>query len=626
MKRIIQTVPYPSSNTYNATNKRIYTRFHRKPQIYPSSFQTNKTIKVQNLEQESMNNLITNIYKEKKYRYILDPAAPNNKDICIDTDSEQQKSERENSRNLHHKSNRKSTKLLISKYESQIPETYNSQNIFRRDGIVRGYYIKGNEKNTQINKNYTVYNTFTKNSRMVKTIVESPSPEHEYNYNLGAQTQIRTKKVNIKSDYVNQSYNAKTVQHDIIKKEIDLDEWPSVEKRTKQVYFRNKDIQIGDNMKTDNSNLSDNQNINQNEVQKKRLPVGMVYKKGNVTDMKVSYSKSNILDISEDFMNQYKKQQENNNFIIAGNASEIASPKDYKKNNEIAASSEEEYDNKDDILIDNEENYRNYINKKITKQEYSNRDSLSNRRNLDNYAGQDHGGKVDLYYGILYNNKDTRIRKQKIIIKKNIYITIEEEIRRDENKLNSLIKLQRFIRSYLYLRELCAMKIQAVWRGGNTRKIMDLYNDLDEFIYHLSKVQFNHFNSDFCFFINQLFNVYKANISNRNYNENDDEIDNNMNNEEEEENENENENCINQIPLEKMEQKEKNEYLYQFPEGSHFDQEKLIPENELYLFIKGNSHVEYEKIVRDYEELLYQYNKLKQRNSINIYSNINTVH
>ena len=218
MKRIIQTVPYPSSNTYNATNKRIYTRFHRKPQIYPSSFQTNKTIKVQNLEQESMNNLITNIYKEKKYRYILDPAAPNNKDICIDTDSEQQKSERENSRNLHHKSNRKSTKLLISKYESQIPETYNSQNIFRRDGIVRGYYIKGNEKNTQINKNYTVYNTFTKNSRMVKTIVESPSPEHEYNYNLGAQTQIRTKKVNIKGDNINQSYNIKTVQHEIIKK------------------------------------------------------------------------------------------------------------------------------------------------------------------------------------------------------------------------------------------------------------------------------------------------------------------------------------------------------------------------------------------------------------------------
>ena len=111
-------------------------------------------------------------------------------------------------------------------------------------------------------------------------------------------------------------------------------------------------------------------------------------------------------------MNQYKKQQENNNFIIAGNASEIVSPKDYKKNNDIAASSEEEYDNKDDILIDNQENYRNYINRKIAKQEHSNRDSLSNRRNLDNYAGQDHDGKVDIYYGILYNNKDTKIRKK----------------------------------------------------------------------------------------------------------------------------------------------------------------------------------------------------------------------
>ena len=48
---------------------------------------------------------------------------------------------------------------------------------------------------------------------------------------------------------------------------------------------------------------------------------------------------------------------------------------------------------------------------------------------------------------------------------------------------------------------------------------MDLYNNLDEFIYHLSKVQFNHFNNDFCFFIKQLFNIYKANISNDNYNE-----------------------------------------------------------------------------------------------------------
>jgi len=45
-------------------------------------------------------------------------------------------------------------------------------------------------------------------------------------------------------------------------------------------------------MKTDNSNLSDNQNINKNKVQIKRFPFGIVYKKGNVTDIKVTYSKS----------------------------------------------------------------------------------------------------------------------------------------------------------------------------------------------------------------------------------------------------------------------------------------------------------------------------------------------
>ena len=95
------------------------------------------------------------------------------------------------------------------------------------------------------------------------------------------------------------------------------------------------------------------------------------------------------------------------------------------------------------------------------------------------------------------------------------------------------------------------MKIQAVWRGGNTRRIMDLYNDLDEFIYHLSIVQFNHFNNNFCFFIKQLFNIYKANVSNG-FLENQD-IENNENNNEEDDIENEN--CMNQFTLEEMEKK-----------------------------------------------------------------------
>jgi hypothetical protein len=157
MQRIVQNMQSPSTTTNNVTNKRIYTRFHRKPQIYPTGFQTNKTYKEENLDQENMNNIITNIYKEKKYRGVLDPAAPNNKNIFIDTDSEHQKSDKE-SEHFQHNQYKKSTKLLIAKTESQFPETYNSSNIFKRDGLVRGYYVKVNENNN----NFNTFNTLTK--------------------------------------------------------------------------------------------------------------------------------------------------------------------------------------------------------------------------------------------------------------------------------------------------------------------------------------------------------------------------------------------------------------------------------------------------------------------------------
>ena len=135
MKRVIQTTQQPSSNTYNVTTKKVYTRFHRKPQVYQSSFQANKTYKViDRLDKENINTLITNIYKEKKYRGVLDLTSPNNKNICIDTDSENQKSEKGSGFSAKDQ-NKKSTKLLIAKTESQFPETYNSLNVFRRELI-----------------------------------------------------------------------------------------------------------------------------------------------------------------------------------------------------------------------------------------------------------------------------------------------------------------------------------------------------------------------------------------------------------------------------------------------------------------------------------------------------------
>ena len=627
MKRVIQTTQQPSSNTYNVTTKKVYTRFHRKPQVYQSTIQANKTYKViDNLEKENINTLITNIYKEKKYRGVLDLTSPNNKNICIDTDSEHQKSEKGSGFSPKDQ-NKKSTKLLIAKTESQFPETYNSLNVFRKDGLVRGYYVRVSENRDKI-KNY---NTMTGNGRMIRTYIQTPSPEHEdrigQDYNFGAQTQIRTKRINIDTKNIDRTYNRNTVQRKIFRREMDLDEWPSVEKQIKYIYRGNKDIQFDDKvMKNDNSNYSDYKNVSQVQAQNKtkKYPAGMVYRRTNMSEMRASYSQSHISDMSEDLLNQYKRQQinENNNYIIAGNASEIASPKGYRNNNDMLGTSEEESEHRTEVILYKDDDYQNYMNKNIISAE-PNQDNYNYKRSKN--IGKDIGGKVDLDLEVY--NKRSEIRTKKIIIKKTVNIRIEEIIRRDERKLNSLIKLQRFIRSYLYLRELCAMKIQAIWRGGNTRKIMDLYNDLDEFIYHLSKVQFNHFNSNFCYFINQLFQIYKQNVSNGNdnENENEDESDNDNNNMENEEEENEeNENCMNQISMEEMEQRENQEYLYKFPEGSYFDSDKLIPSNKINIFVGGSMSKDYERLRRKYEELYQEIYELRQRSNINTNYNIQT--
>ena len=174
MQRVTQSNQKPSSSTYNINTQRVYTRFHRKPQIYQPNCQTNKTIKLeQTIDQESMNDYMAKIYKEKKYRGVLDPSSPNNKDIFIDTDSEHQKSEIGADEYNQRRKNKKSTRLLIEKTESQYPETYNSQNIFRRDGIIKGYYVKVN-RNTS-NQLYNTYNLRTRNERIIKNFVQTPT-------------------------------------------------------------------------------------------------------------------------------------------------------------------------------------------------------------------------------------------------------------------------------------------------------------------------------------------------------------------------------------------------------------------------------------------------------------------
>ena len=132
-----------------------------------------------------MNNYLSNIYKEKKYRGVLDPAAPNNKNIFIDTDSELHFSEREDGP-INPKKNEKSAKLLIAKTESQYPETYNSQNIFRRDGLTKGYFVNVNGNNNLNYNNYNnfnnTYNTLTRKNKNVQSIINTPSQFEENQY------------------------------------------------------------------------------------------------------------------------------------------------------------------------------------------------------------------------------------------------------------------------------------------------------------------------------------------------------------------------------------------------------------------------------------------------------------
>ena len=300
MQRVSQ-IPNATS-TYNSSNQRIYTRFHRKPQIYPTSFQKNKKDQINTLEEENVNSLITDIYKQKKYRGMYDPASPNNKNIFIDTDSEVPKSGEipEEFQNTHIK---KSTQLLIAKTESQFPETYNAQNVFKRDGLIKGYYVKVNP-NRAYNNNYNTYD-YLKNggnrNTGVKTVFQTPEPEYDenmiYDYNQGYQTQIKPK--NDELDYFDYNDNSNLRKNEIGEEYYSLQNNPN-----NNIYFRNKDIQM--NIKPIKNNINNNQQYNE----------GIFYKKNNMSN-----SKSNASDLSID-INQQKRQQNGNNiinnFIIKG--------------------------------------------------------------------------------------------------------------------------------------------------------------------------------------------------------------------------------------------------------------------------------------------------------------------
>ena len=149
------------------------------------------------------------------------------------------------------------------------------------------------------------------------------------------------------------------------------------------------------------------------------------------------------------------------------------------------------------------------------------------------------GGKVDLTNYAILKTKGKR-NENEDDYEDDEERKILEEYDIDEEKLENIIRLQKYMKARIQVVEIKIIKIQSFWRGRSTRRIMNLYQDLDEFIYLLSKVHFNHFSDNFYYFINQLFNVYKANTLDNNQldsldEEKEEEIQNSNNSNEEEE-------------------------------------------------------------------------------------------
>ena len=132
------------------------------------------------------------------------------------------------------------------------------------------------------------------------------------------------------------------------------------------------------------------------------------------------------------------------------------------------------------------------------------------------------------------------------------------------------------------------IKIQATFRYYIIKEVMDKYHKYDEFIFLISKVQFNHFYDNFYFFINQLFNVYKANTLGGLKLENNQE--------------------------EKSEQEEKNEEEENNEESAEEDNDEDNDEND---------NKSYKHLLNDYKNLKKKYNALRRNNSNNNNMNIN---
>ena len=84
-----------------------------------------------------------------------------------------------------------------------------------------------------------------------------------------------------------------------------------------------------------------------------------------------------------------------------------------------------------------------------------------------------------------------------------------KRLQKEKNNINSnfmrrLNKFDKKKETELQINIEAASLIQAVWKGYSIRKIMKLYNHLDEFTYHLANAIFVHLSGNFYFFYESI--------------------------------------------------------------------------------------------------------------------------
>ena len=374
--------------------------------------------------------------------------------------------------------------------KSQIKRNIRYQNNQRpnpyEEEIVRGYYINSGDEHRFRNEN-------------------GREEEIEIEENLD----MENGEENINDGFIG---DGEYVRNDMTNENNNYDYSPNLNGQNLYAYYNLRNI--------NNNNLNNNKISNYN-YEPKEDPEEIEEKENNEYLME-SPQKDQNNNFSNTQYNNFNNKVYQKRRVL-GNLKDSASSEAYATKS-ISRATLTDYRNSG-IYIKPKTSYNNNINKNngisteergieslkesTKKVSYGNNYEILEESPIYNYPenqSKDKGGKVDFNLSLSKLKNNIKNKRQK-----------EEEKYDIDWYKNNLDKI---------------IKIQATFRYYRISKIMKQYHDCDEFIFHISKVQFNHFYDNFYFFINQLFNVYKANIG---------ALDLVNNNQEQEENENEEE-------------------------------------------------------------------------------------